>query len=184
MKHISRIGVLSSLLVATLTLGGCTQQRSDDDDDVECEGDSDCSGDDVCERDECVAPDDGPKGSGGGTTDPGTGGSDTSECGDGICDAGESCAADCGGGSDNATLVVSNASSITVYYLYVAPCWASGWGSDQLGSNVIIGGSSFTVSEIPPDCYDLRAEDQSGGYWESHDVDLSAGETFTWTLQS
>jgi hypothetical protein len=129
--------------------------------------------------------DDGSEGSGASTSGPGSGAGPTDpECGNGRCEEGEtasSCSSDCSSGG-SATLVIENNSSLTVFYLYVAPCSATNWGPDQLNSNVIVSGDTFTLGEIPADCYDLRAETQDGGYWEAQDTYMSGGQTYTWPL--
>lgn len=85
--------------------------------------------------------------------------------------------------SSSATLRVLNASSTTVYYLYVSPCSSSGWGTDQLGSEVIPSGGGFTVHSIPGGCYDVRAEAQGRVRMaERRGVTLSAGTVSTWTI--
>lgn len=93
--------------------------------------------------------------------------------------------ADDGGGSSggsNATLVVQNDSSYTIMYLYVSPSSSSSWGTDQLGSSTIAPGASFTLNNIPPDVYDLWAENSTGyDYVRANEV-FSAGVTKTWTL--
>src|SRR5688572_13323870 len=66
-------------------------------------------------------------------------------CGDGVCEVGESTAcSDCSPDPDpdpdpdpepgDASLLVRNNSSHSVWYLYVASCSSPTWGSDQLGS--------------------------------------------------
>jgi len=128
-------------------------------------------GDGVCDQGElpscadCAGPDPGPV------------------CGNGLCEAGETTSCpDCVTSGD-ATLTVTNNSSYTAYYLYVAPCSASTWGDDQLGSNVLSTGESHQLTDIPPGCYDYRAETAGAStYWEEFGVELSAGENATWSI--
>jgi hypothetical protein len=77
---------------------------------------------------------------------------------------------------------VFNDSFDTVFYLYIAPCSDTTWGDDQLGADIIAPGGRHTVFDIPPGCYDLRAETRDGEFWEFFSVFLSSGERFTWTL--
>jgi len=57
------------------------------------------------------------------------------------------------------------------------------WGSDQLGTNILDPGEAFQLTDIPPGCYDYRAETAGAAtYWEEYGVELSAGEDATWSL--
>jgi hypothetical protein len=51
-----------------------------------------------------------------------------------------------------------NVSDISVYYLYVSPSSTSSWGPDQLGSNVLSPGESFTLRGVPCGNIDFKVE--------------------------
>jgi len=59
--------------------------------------------------------------------------------------------------SPTASLQVVNTSGQTIYYFYISPDASSNWGNDQLGSNTIPSGSTFTFTDIAPGTYDLQA---------------------------
>jgi hypothetical protein len=101
-------------------------------------------------------------------------------CGNNVCEVGEttSCPNDC-----PAILKTQNNSSYTIYYLYVAKCGSTEWGVDQTGAGYISPGSAFTLSGVPPGCYNFRAQNSSTIYWQtSSPVTLQPSSTFTWTL--
>jgi hypothetical protein len=85
--------------------------------------------------------------------------------------------------SGPAALQVQNNSSYTIGYLYVSPC-----GTTSLGPNVLTTGAlqpnlSFTVQNIPPNCYNLEAFDLNNSReWEQSSVLLTGGVTSTWTI--
>jgi hypothetical protein len=158
------------LLVALLA-AGCVAGDDDDGGGDDDGGDDDgmvMCGDGVCATGEtCAADCDGP--------DPGP------TCGNGICETGETSAcSDCA--ASTASLRTQNSSSESIWYLYVRTCGASSWGNDQLGANTIPVGNSFTLTGIPPGCYDFHADAQSGTWWERPGVTLLGGQTYTWTL--
>jgi hypothetical protein len=182
--------VLAAVAVpfALAGLAGCPTGEGDDDDG--CEGE-DCEepepepepepkpapappvcGDGVCEEGETSACSD--------CEEP----SPSAQCGNGICEAGETEAcSDCAAPTTDAALVVQNNSSYSIWYFYLTPCSSSSWGSDWLGSSVIPSGSSASSGDIPPGCYDMRAETEGASYyWEDYGTYLSAGQTYTWTL--
>ncbi|HEC24278.1 MAG TPA: hypothetical protein ENI95_15325 [Chloroflexi bacterium] len=82
-----------------------------------------------------------------------------------------------------ATMIIENASAQTVCYVYVSPTSSDTWGDDQLGPDTVIGsGERFTLTDIPPGTYDLRATDCDG-----NNLDLRFGVVidasgFTWTI--
>ena len=130
----------------------------------------------------------------------------TDVCGDKVCGATENastCAADCGGAvCGNKTCEVGettscpndcpsslktvNASSYTIFTLYVAACGSTTWGVDQTGTGYIAAGSSLTLNGIPPGCYHFRAETSGAAqYWQTTSaVTLQPSSQFTWTLNN
>ncbi len=90
-----------------------------------------------------------------------------------------------GGASGNSGAVeVINHSSVEICYVYISPTTSSEWGLDQLGAeNTIPAGSSFTIQNIPPGLYDLRADDCSNREIDTAPgVRVNAGQTVTWTF--
>ena len=80
-----------------------------------------------------------------------------------------------------ATLVVSNDSPFTVYYLYVSASGESSWGPDQMRPNAMIHpGGSFVLHGIPAGSWDIMASGSDGTpVWTSDTLGFSQGETKT-----
>ncbi|MBL9021315.1 MAG: hypothetical protein JNL21_03915 [Myxococcales bacterium] len=153
----------------------CDEDSKDDD----CEKEAPVCGDGICQEgetdacDDCQEPEPKPE------PEP------EPVCGNGTCEAGEtpqSCSADCAAPPTDATILVANNSSYTICYLYAAPCSSSTWGPDQLGSSTLPSGYTIEFSEVPPGCYDFRAESCDSMYWESLGNYIAAGDYYTLTL--
>lgn len=90
-----------------------------------------------------------------------------------------------GGGSGDATLVVVNRGSQSVYSLQASSCSDSNWGADQLGSSVIGPGSSKSFT-LTPGCWDFRADYDSnhsnGNERIQRNIRIGAGSSWTWTV--
>jgi serine/threonine protein kinase len=84
-------------------------------------------------------------------------------------------------GVEGAKLILENRASLAICYLYVTPDSSDGWGPDQLGEdNVVDSGEDFTLTDIPPGTYDLRAESCEGKSAEHQDAEIET--EFTWTI--
>jgi hypothetical protein len=89
--------------------------------------------------------------------------------------------------SGTGCLKVVNSSSYTIGYLYTpaspSGCTYDSWGPDQLGSQTIPPGYTFTLSNLEAGNHDIDA-DQLGGtiYWSRCSTPITAGGTYTWTL--
>lgn len=66
-----------------------------------------------------------------------------------------------GGGSTGELLelLVTNESTEQICYLYITETDATDWGPDQLGSDVVVVGDDYTITDIPPGSYDVKTED-------------------------
>lgn len=81
-----------------------------------------------------------------------------------------------------ASLEIINNSSFTVCYLYVSPSEDTEWGDDQLGSDIVASGTTFTLTDIPAGTYDLRADDCEGNILsQEFGVVLESG-SYPWTF--
>ena len=78
------------------------------------------------------------------------------------------------------SLTVRNRSAGSVYRLYVSPSNAERWGPDQLGTRVILPGGDFTLTNILPGEYDLKAVDQNGNEAIRREINVFADRS--WTL--
>ena len=84
---------------------------------------------------------------------------------------------------NTATLEVANQGTIAVFYLYVVPSWATTWGVDQLGTQVIMPGETFTLTDIPaPESYDSLAEFSDTTQVASFDNVVNPGSTYVWDV--
>jgi hypothetical protein len=80
-------------------------------------------------------------------------------------------------------LEIVNQTSEAVCYVFIAPSNSEDWGPEQLGEgNVVAAGESFTITDIPPGTYDLKAENCSNEIVaRNYEVKLGAID-ITWTL--
>lgn len=83
------------------------------------------------------------------------------------------------------SLDIINDSTTPVCYVYISPTKSDEWGDDQLGEqNMIDGGESFTIADIPAGTYDVMAEDCGGNLLGVvYQADITEGE-YTWTIET
>lgn len=79
--------------------------------------------------------------------------------------------------------VINGSSSYSITELYISPSSSSTWGANQLSSSIPAGGS-HTVTNVPPDTYDLKAVFSNGSTYTKFDFTVSAGQTTTITATS
>ncbi len=84
-------------------------------------------------------------------------------------------------GGMNSTLDIINQTRSPVYYLYLSSCSSNSWGADQLGSDVISVGSSYSFA-MTSGCWDLKAKLQDGREVERRGVNMQSGDRKSWTL--
>ena len=85
-----------------------------------------------------------------------------------------------GGGGGRTELVLINNTGVPIYYVYISSCSSSSWGEDQLGSNVVMPGNTWTWA-MDAGCYDLKAVDRDGREAVERRVQI-AGSGKRWTL--
>jgi hypothetical protein len=78
-------------------------------------------------------------------------------------------------------LVLTNNSGQTICYVYISLSTDTVWGSDQLGAGETIGPGQSRGWEVPPDTYDLKAEDCSHNVLDQRYNQSIAGP-FQWTI--
>ena len=84
---------------------------------------------------------------------------------------------------NTSTLEVTNSGSLAVFFLYVVPSTSPTWGVDQLGTEVILPGETFTLTGIPaPGQYDSLAEFSDGTQVVSFDNQIDPGFIYTWDV--
>ena len=85
-----------------------------------------------------------------------------------------------GGGGGQTELLLINNTGVPIYYVYVSSCSSSQWGPDQLGSNVVMPGNTWTFT-MASGCYDLKAVDRDGREAIENGVQVT-GAGKRWTL--
>jgi hypothetical protein len=71
-----------------------------------------------------------------------------------------------------ARVKVINQSKWDIHHLYLSPKNDNNWGPDQLGEAVITSGSSFTLTNIRCNRYDIKIVDEDGDECVIEDVSL------------
>ena len=61
-----------------------------------------------------------------------------------------------------ANVVVSNQSSFDIHNLYMSSSSDPEWGPDQLGELILGTGTTFTLTDIECDTYDIKIVDEDG----------------------
>lgn len=84
------------------------------------------------------------------------------------------------GGGSRAALRVVNTSSRPIFFVYFSACTDAQWGPDRLGDATIAPGQSFTFGDLPPGCYDLRADLDDNRTTAEYEVQLRAGQRYDW----
>jgi hypothetical protein len=93
---------------------------------------------------------------------------------------------------DVASVKVINRSKWEIHHLFLSATDQDEWGPDQLENDVLSTGSSFTITKIPCDEYDVKVVDEDGdeciieqvslcgdqSYWAITDKDLLECEGF------
>jgi len=78
-------------------------------------------------------------------------------------------------------LVLTNNSGQTICYVYISPSTDASWGSDQLATGETVGLGQSRGWEVPPDTYDLKAEDCGHNVLDERHNQSIAGP-FQWTI--
>lgn len=85
-------------------------------------------------------------------------------------------------GSDDATIIVENNASVSVFRLFISECEDDTWGNDELATNETISPGDDRDFDVDPGCWDLRAEFSDATFAEDYGIDLDEGDEFTWEL--
>ena len=84
-----------------------------------------------------------------------------------------------GGVTGAVQVTVVNASSETIFRIFMSPSRQRTWGPDHLGSNVLARGASYRLSNVSPGRWDIRIVDRSGNYKEYRNQNFRAGRSYT-----
>ena len=85
-------------------------------------------------------------------------------------------------GSDDATIIVENNASVSVFFVFISECSDSDWGDDQLGADETISPGEDREFDVDAGCWDLRAEFSDDTFAEDFGIELDEGDEFTWEL--
>jgi hypothetical protein len=84
---------------------------------------------------------------------------------------------------EGGSLDIANYTEEPICFVYISPADTEDWGPEQLGEgNVIAPGDTFTITNIPPAAYDIKAEDCNGDVVARNDGVKLGALDFTWTL--
>jgi hypothetical protein len=64
--------------------------------------------------------------------------------------------------ADTATVRILNQTSWDIHHFFLSPTDVNDWGPDQLDEQVLESGSSFTLTDIDCDLWDVRLVDEDG----------------------
>jgi hypothetical protein len=81
-------------------------------------------------------------------------------------------------------VTISNQTGYEIYYLYVSPGDADGWGKDILGEDTFADGKELrVVLPTGPGPFDFRARDEDDDEYTQYDVEMSTGGANRVTLR-
>ncbi len=83
-----------------------------------------------------------------------------------------------------ATVYINNQSAESIYYIHMSPSSQSTWGSDLLGSNVLLPGQSWMLTNISEGYWDVRVVDASGNAKELYNEWVGAGGVYDWYIDA
>lgn len=83
--------------------------------------------------------------------------------------------------ADLATVKILNKSKWDIHHFYLSPADSDDWGPDQLGDDVLESGSSFTLTDIECDLWDIKVVDEDGDECEIRGVAL-CDEDAVWRI--
>ena len=86
-----------------------------------------------------------------------------------------------GGGTDGATVLLSNESSSTIVFVYASACDEDTWGEDLLPVDVLEPGSAAEIT-TSAGCWDFKAVTDGGQELEHFGIELEEGGTADWTV--
>ncbi len=88
-----------------------------------------------------------------------------------------------GSSSGSGSFVVVNRTDQALMYLYASACSRNDWGDDQLGSDTVSSGESYTFT-ITPGCWDFKARFADGQETIQRRQRIQSGGSLRWTLNS
>ncbi|MBI2214614.1 MAG: hypothetical protein HYU52_13290 [Acidobacteria bacterium] len=84
-------------------------------------------------------------------------------------------------GAELASVKILNKSEWDIHHFYLSPADSNEWGPDQLGEVVLESGSSFTLTDIECDLWDIKVVDEDGDECEIRGVAL-CDEDAVWRI--
>lgn len=86
-------------------------------------------------------------------------------------------------GTSSGSFVVVNRTDQSLMYLYASACSRDDWGDDQLGSDVVGAGDSYTFT-ITPGCWDFKARFADGQETIQRRQNIQSGGSLRWNINS
>ncbi|MBN2386646.1 MAG: hypothetical protein JXB85_06460 [Anaerolineales bacterium] len=85
-----------------------------------------------------------------------------------------------GGNAGMSSLTIINNTGVDIWYIYLVAQNTATWGPDQLGSDILSAGGTYTITGIPPAFYDVKFEDSNHNVLIIVEaVDLRSNNTIT-----
>jgi len=81
----------------------------------------------------------------------------------------------------DASIIITNQSSFDIHSLYLSPSSNPAWGPDQFAETVLSTGSTFTLTGITCDTYDVKLVDEDGDECTLNGIALCE-DTEAWPL--
>jgi hypothetical protein len=88
-------------------------------------------------------------------------------------------------GQPGSSVRIVNKTGYCVYYAYISPVSSGSWGSDRLGSGVLLNGRSITISSLPLSAtsrYDIRLIDEDNDSYTKRNVSLSPNQNIEFSI--
>jgi hypothetical protein len=83
--------------------------------------------------------------------------------------------------AESASVRILNKSKWDIHHFYLSSTDSEEWGPDQLGEDVLESGSSFTLTDIECDLWDIKVVDEDGDECEIRGVAL-CDEDAVWKI--
>lgn len=88
-----------------------------------------------------------------------------------------------GNSGSSGSFVVANRTDQSLHYLYASECSQNNWGPDQLGSDTVPAGSSYTFT-ITPGCWDFKVRFADGQETVQRGQRIQSGGSLRWTINA
>ena len=80
---------------------------------------------------------------------------------------------------------IANRTGYVIYYVYISPATSTSWGTDRLGSSVLINGQNLSINSLDlssNNLYDIMLIDEDNDTYTMRNISLSPNQTIEFTL--